>query len=44
MDPGSRAAKSSSGGKDFLDQFFKRPCQPELSLGFILMAIAQNPM
>jgi len=36
-DPGSRAAKSRSWVKVlFLDQISKRPCQPDMSLGFIL--------
>jgi len=36
-DPGSRAAKSRSWVKvRFLDQIAKRPCQPDMSLGFIL--------
>ena len=36
-DPGSRAAKSRSWVKVlFLDQISKRPCQSDMSLGFIL--------
>ena len=36
-DPGSRAAKSHSWIKFlFLDQISKWPCQPDMSLGFIL--------
>ena len=36
-DPGSRAAKSRSWVKVlFLDQISKSPCQPDMSLGFIL--------
>jgi hypothetical protein len=36
-DPGSRAAKSRSWVKyRFLDQISSRPCQPDMSLGFIL--------
>jgi hypothetical protein len=36
-DPGSRAAKSRSWVKyRFLDQISIRPCQPDMSLGFIL--------
>gem|GEM_PF-4918653 len=35
--PGSWAAKSRSWVKVlFLDQISKRPCQPDMSLGFIL--------
>jgi len=35
--PGSRAAKSRSWVKvRFLDQISKWPCQPDMSLGFIL--------
>jgi len=37
MDPGSRAAKSRSWVKvRFLDQISRKPCQPDMSLGFIL--------
>ncbi len=37
IDPGSRAAKSRSWVKfHFLDQISSRPCQPDMSLGFIL--------
>jgi len=36
-DPGSRAAQSRSWVKVlFLDQISRRPCQPDMSLGFIL--------